>query len=143
VPASLRTSPVFSRILDDDAGHFSIRPSDSAARSTWTYRPASLVLDTVWTTESGTLVVTDALALGKHERGHEFGRWSPACLLRQLRCTGGSVSVDVEFSPRPEFGLIHPRLTPRLGAVVADGGATVLVLSTQVELGLRGGTGPG
>jgi len=111
--------PVFARLLDDDAGYFSIRPSDPAARSTWTYRPASLVLDTAWTTESGTLVVTDALALGKDERGHELGRWSPGVLLRQVRCTEGSVSVDVEFSPRPEFGLIHPRLTQRSGAGAA------------------------
>jgi len=135
--------PVFSRLLDDDAGHFSIRPSDQSARSTWRYRPSSLVLDTAWTTGTGTVVVTDALALGKDERGHELGRWSPGVLLRRVRCTEGSVSVDVEFSPRPEFGLIRPRLTQRSGTVVADGGATVLVLSTQVELGLRGGTGSG
>ncbi|CAN5642772.1 glycoside hydrolase family 15 protein [soil metagenome] len=135
--------PIFARLLDDDAGHFSIRPSDPSAASTWSYRPNSLVLETAWTTESGTLLVNDALALGKNERGHDLGRWSPGVLLRRVRCTSGSVSVDVEFAPRPEFGLIHPRLTQRSGAVVADGGATVLLLSTQLELGLGAGTGTG
>ncbi len=135
--------PVLARLLDDEAGHFSICPSESSAASTWGYRPAGLVLDTTWTSPSGSLVVTDALALGKRERGHDLGRWSPGVLLRRVRCLEGEMSIDVEFVPRPEFGLIHPRLTEAPRSVVADGGATVLVLSTEVGLEVRAGAASG
>ena len=128
--------PVLARLLDDDAGHFRIAPQAAGCTSTWAYRPDSLVLDTTWDCPDGVLVVTDAMALGARERGHELGRTSPGVLLRHARCTRGSVVVQVEFAPRPDFGLIHPRLTAVPGAVVADGGARVLVLSTDADLEL-------
>jgi len=127
---------VFGRLLDDDAGHFLIAPAAQGCTSTWRYRPASLVLDTTWTCPDGELVVTDAMALGEHERDHELGRSAPGVLLRHVRCTRGWAPVRVEFVPRPEFGLVHPRLTSSRGAVIADGGASVLVLSTQADLQL-------
>lgn len=55
-------------------------------------------------------------------------------MLRHLRCTRGVVDVSVDFVPRPEFGLVHPRLTRTRAAVVSEGGASVLVLSTDMEL---------
>ncbi|MBA3780532.1 MAG: glycoside hydrolase family 15 protein [Nocardioides sp.] len=126
---------VLGRLLDDSAGHFSITPEAPGCTSTWAYRATSLVLDTTWTCPEGELVVTDAMALGAREQGHELGRTAPGVLLRHVRCTRGSVLVRVEFAPRPEFGLVHPRLTATDGrAVVADGGATAVVLSTQMDL---------
>jgi GH15 family glucan-1,4-alpha-glucosidase len=95
-----------------------------------------MVLDTTWSRADGELVVTDALALGVRERGHDLGRTAPGVLLRRARCTRGSVSLRVEFVPRPEFGLIHPRLSSAPGVFVADGGAHVLVLSAQAQLHL-------
>ncbi len=124
---------VLARLLDDAAGHFVIAPA-SEATATWRYRPDSLVLDTTWACADGELVVSDALALGAHERGHDLGLASPGVLLRHVRCTRGAVAVRVELAPRPEFGLVHPRLTASDGAVVADGGADVLVLSTELAL---------
>ena len=129
-------APVFARILDNGAGHFLIAPAESGYSSTWRYRPSSLVLETTWTSAAGELVVTDALAMGTRERGHDLGRSAPDVLLRRAQCTRGSVPIRVEFSPRPEFGLIFPRLSAIAGAVVADGGAHVLVLSTDVPLQL-------
>ena len=126
---------VLGRLLDSSAGHFSIAPEAPGSVSTWAYRPTTLVLDTTWTCPGGELVVTDAMALGAREQGHELGRTAPGVLLRHVRCTRGSVSVRVEFVPRPEFGLVHPRLTVADGgAVVADGAATVVVLSTQLDM---------
>ncbi len=126
---------VLGRLLEASAGHFLIAPEAPGCTSTWAYRPSSLVLDTTWSCPEGELVVTDAMALGARERGHELGRTAPGVLLRHVRCTRGSVVVRVEFAPRPEFGLVHPRLTVTEGAaVVADGGATVVVLSTQMDI---------
>ncbi len=132
------SSSVFGRLLDDAAGHFLIAPTTPGFTSTWSYRASSLVLDTIWSSpdEEGQLVVSDAMALGPHEQGHELGRTAPGVLLRRVRCTRGSVQVRVEFVPRPEFGLVHPRLSHARGTVLAHGGATVLVLSTELELDL-------
>lgn len=137
------SDPVFARLLDDSAGHFLVAPVAEGCTSTWCYRQSSLVLDTTWRCPDGELVVADAMALGARERGHDLGLTSPGALLRHARCTRGSVQVRIEFVPRPEFGLIHPRLELTHGAVVARGGATVLVLSTDADVHVDGGAAVG
>ena len=125
---------VLARLLDDSAGHLSLRPADPDAQPRRRYRPQSLVLETSWTCSTGTLVVRDCLALGKSERGHDIGHGSPGALLRHARCDSGYVDVVVEWAPRPEFGLVHPRLTVTPEGVRADGGSTVLLLSTKLPM---------
>ena len=125
---------VFARLLDEEAGHFSVAPVDAVLDVTWAYRPQTLVLDTTYAGPSGELVVTDALALGEYEQGHDLGRTAPGVLLRRARCVRGTATVRVEFVPRPEWGLIHPRLRPQDGGLVAEGGAYGLVLSTDLDL---------
>lgn len=134
------SAPVFARLLDNEAGHFLIAPVGGEPASSRRYRPAGLVLETIWETPGGALMLTEAMALGRHERGHELGRSSPGVLLRLASCLRGAVIVRVEYAPRPEFGLVHPRLTTAPNAVVAHGGATMLVLSTQLEMDLDGAT---
>jgi len=130
--------PVLGRLLDEDAGHFLIAPSGGPWTSTWRYRGPGLVLETTWSGPEGELVVIDAMALGHRERGHELGHSAPGVLLRRVCCRRGSVPVRVEFAPRPEFGLVHPRLTPTAGGVIGSGAATILMLSTDATLDLRG-----
>ena len=134
------SSPVFGRLLDDAAGHFVIRPTDPQALPVVRYRPQSLVLETTWTCADGVLVVLDALALGRHERGHELGHSSPGVLLRGAECVEGSVAISWQYAPRPEFGLVHPRLRAVDGGIVSEGGATVLMLSTDTTFEVRGAT---
>jgi len=129
---------IFGRLLDEDAGHFLIAPASSGFESSWRYRDHGLVLDTTWSGPDGELVVSDALALGTRERGHDLGRVSPGVLLRQVRCVRGSVPVRVEFVPRPEYGLVHPRFDAARGAVVTYGGSATFVLSTGLEMDLAG-----
>ncbi len=71
------SAPALARLLDDDAGHFLIAPSSDAFSSSWRYRPCGLVLDTTWSSVDGELIVTDAMALGARERGHELGHSAP------------------------------------------------------------------
>ncbi|WP_434620268.1 glycoside hydrolase family 15 protein [Arthrobacter sp. A5] len=85
-------------------------------------------------------MVLDALALGAGERGHDLGRSAPGVLLRLARCTRGTVPVRVEYAPRPEYGLVHPRLARTGGSIVSRGGATVSVLSTEVDMDLADAT---
>jgi GH15 family glucan-1,4-alpha-glucosidase len=48
----------------------------------------------------------------------------------------GSVELELEFAPRPEYGIIHPLLAPQAGGLIARGGADVLVLSAPVRIEL-------
>lgn len=136
----LDSAPSLGRLLDDDAGHLLLAPSGPGWDAERRYLPQSLVLETTWTGATGQLQVHDALALGEHEHGHDLGRSSPGVLLRHARCTAGTVALRLEWAPRPEFGLVHPRLVPVPGGLCTSGGATVVQLSTDVPLRVDGAT---
>ena len=57
--------------------------------------------------------------------------------------TVGTVEVLWEYALRPEFGLVYPQLHAVDGGVVSNGGATVLVLSTDAPLTVEGSTATG
>jgi alpha,alpha-trehalase len=122
---------VLSRLLDPAGGHFSIRPAGEFEASR-RYVDQTMVLETTFTTERGTAVLTDALATGRDERGHHLGANSPGALLRSLACTEGKIEAELSYAPRPEYGLVYPILFPVPGGLVARGGATRLFLSTSV-----------
>jgi GH15 family glucan-1,4-alpha-glucosidase len=128
---------VFARLLDASAGSWSIRPA-GAAEISRRYVERSMVLETTFRTATGSVTLVDALAIGRNERGHELGAESPGVLLRQVTGTGGEVTLELEYTPRPEYGLIVPLLAPIAGGVAARGGADVLVLSSPVALVVEG-----
>ncbi|QSQ24211.1 glycoside hydrolase family 15 protein [Pyxidicoccus parkwayensis] len=128
---------VFARLLGAKAGHFSLGP-EGEARATRRYRERTLVLETTFHTPTGTVVLVDALALGSAERGHELGRASPGVLLRHVTCTEGEVTLALELSARPEYGLISPSLRARDSGVECRGGAEALLLTSAVPLRLEG-----
>jgi len=130
---------VFCRLLDPAGGHFAIRPAGEFQVSR-RYVDQTLVLETTFTTAGGTAVLTDALAVGRNERGHHLGAHSPGTLLRSLACTRGEIQVEVSYAPRPEYGLIHPVLVPVAGGLAARGGANRLFLSTSVSFGVDDAT---
>jgi GH15 family glucan-1,4-alpha-glucosidase len=123
---------VFCRLLDPAGGHFAIRPA-TEFRASRRYLDQTMVLETTFTTTGGSAVLTDALAVGRNERGHDLGTHSPSMLLRRLACTSGEIDVQVSYAPRPEYGLIHPILAPVPGGLAARGGANRLLLSTPVS----------
>ncbi|MFI9273160.1 trehalase-like domain-containing protein [Kitasatospora sp. NPDC052896] len=125
---------IFARLLDENAGHWSIRPTGQADISR-RYVEDTLVLETTFRTTTGTAVLHDALALGRRERGHALGTTSPGTLLRQITCTEGHVDIEIAYAPRPEFGLVHPVLSAVRGGLAAYGGAHVLLPSSPVDLG--------
>jgi alpha,alpha-trehalase len=128
---------LFARLLDDRAGHFSVRPVGEA-RVQRRYADGSLVLTTTFETASGTVELTDALAMGEGVRGHDLGVGSPRVLLRRAVCTRGAVEFDVDFTPRFEYGLTRPGLAPVNGGLVARGGPATLRLSTTIPLDVAG-----
>jgi GH15 family glucan-1,4-alpha-glucosidase len=130
---------VFARLLDAEAGYFSVRPA-GPFEVTRGYVDQTMAVATTFRTATGVAVLTDALAVGRNDRGHELGAGSPGVLLRRVVCTEGTVELAVEYAPRLEYGRIHPILTAVDGGLAARGGADVLVLSTPVPLAVEGAT---
>ncbi len=124
---------IFGRLLDDEAGHWWIRPTN-ATQVTRRYLDRTMVLETTFRTPTGTVAIGDALATGNGNRGHALGKGAPHLLLRRATCVEGEVELSVEYVPRPEYGLVHPLLNVVDGGVAAIGGADVLVLSSPVAL---------
>src|SRR5919197_3103958 len=107
---------VFARLLDPDAGHWSIRPTQSYT-ATRRYLPGTLVIETVFKTETGELRLTDAMAFADGQRGHDLGYDAPHELLRSVEGISGEVELRLELAPRPQYGLIMPLVR------LEDGGA--------------------
>ncbi|MEO8517621.1 MAG: glycoside hydrolase family 15 protein [Dermatophilaceae bacterium] len=133
---------VFGRLLGPEAGHWQIAPRGEW-ESTRRYVDRTLVLETTFTTAGGTLVLTDALAMGPDNGGHRLGKNVPHLLVRRVACTAGEVEAEVSYRPRPEYGLVVPLLAAVEGGVTARGGAEWLVLTTPLALELDGGAARG
>jgi len=88
---------VFGAILDRSAGHFRIGPVGGPVATSRRYLPGSLVLETSWVTETGTLVLIDALTVDRSGR-------PDSCLVRSVHCLDGQVTVEVDYAPAPDYG---------------------------------------
>ncbi len=136
------SSSSFGRLLGDEAGHWSVR-AVAATEVTRRYLDRTMVLETTFHTPTGRLVLEDALLMGSGNRGHHLGHASPHVLVRRATCAEGEVDVEVEYAPRPEYGLIHPLMQATSGGLVAKGGADILVLSSPVALDVDGSVATG
>ncbi|MEU4293180.1 glycoside hydrolase family 15 protein [Kribbella sp. NPDC026596] len=129
---------IFARLLDEDAGHWSIRPL-GPAEVRREYVEGSMVLRTTFETDRGAVELLDAMALGDSLDPHRLGENAPHALVRVVECTRGAVELDMCFRPRPEYGLIAPLLTATTGGLLATGGPARLTLSSPVSLDTEGG----
>jgi GH15 family glucan-1,4-alpha-glucosidase len=131
---------VFNRLLDPDAGHFTLRATAAGVTSTRAYVEGTLVVRTEHALPGGgTLVVHDALALEPGAAGHEIGHRSPDALVRIAEAVGGEVEVEVSFVPRLEYGLAVPRVVRRRGQIATIGGPVRLFCSDAGVLEPEGG----
>jgi alpha,alpha-trehalase len=107
---------IFARLLDPDAGHWSIRPA-GAYTAERRYLPGTLVIETTFTTDAGQVRLTDAMAFAEGQRGHDLGFDAPHELLRSVEGVSGEVDMQLELAPRPQYGLVKPLIR------LEDGGA--------------------
>ncbi len=124
---------VFARILDPDAGHWSIRPA-GRYESSRRYLPGTLVVETTFATAGGTARLTDALLFAGGQRGHALGLDAPHELARLVEGVEGRVELELELAPRPEYGLGRPLFRLGEGGVVSVGGPDRFALSAGVPL---------
>ncbi len=123
---------VFGRLLGPDAGHWSLHPDEEfwAERH---YVGDTLVLRTVFRTDSGEVTISDALALEPGARGHDIGLRSPHVLLRRVEGRSGLVQMRTELVPRMEYGRTEPHLRTHAGGVEARGGPVRLSCTGPVR----------
>jgi GH15 family glucan-1,4-alpha-glucosidase len=98
---------VFAAILDDDGGRWSIAPTADAT-ATREYVDGTLVLETTFAAETGTVRVRDAFLFADAQRSHDLGLDAPHELVRLVEGIDGDVELAMELAPRPEYGLVRP-----------------------------------
>ncbi|HVX31604.1 MAG TPA: glycoside hydrolase family 15 protein [Solirubrobacterales bacterium] len=98
---------VFGALLDRGAGRLTLRPPGVVVPISRRYRPGTLVVETTWVTDTGWLLVNDALSIASWEPtegapivAHE----SDHSLLRTITCIDGKVDVEMECLPRFDDG---------------------------------------
>ena len=103
---------VFAALLDTDkGGRFLITPAEPFA-SERRYGAGSACLYTTFRTEAGTARLTDLMVLPSEDRRCFEPQRE---LLRLLHCERGSVTFEVNYTPRPAFGLLKPQLRDARG----------------------------
>ena len=129
---------VFARILGHGAGHWRIAPSGPYEVER-VYLDDTMVLRSEFRTAAGGVVaLTDAMVFGPDERGHRIGRRSPHMVVRRVEGILGTVDMEVEFAPRPGYGLTAPVLVGGPGGLRSHGGPYAYVLSSDVPLSVLG-----
>jgi GH15 family glucan-1,4-alpha-glucosidase len=124
---------VFCAMLDErDGGAWSIT-ARSIRHSSRAYVPDTNVLVTTFITATGRVEITDCMPMEREDRGEpRRTRWH-ASIMRRVRCTAGTVDVDVELAPRFEYGAFLPRfkLTSDCTAEIVGGADALYVHASR------------
>src|SRR3954453_19617210 len=145
----------FAALLDRVAGHMILRPQGVIVPIGRRYSPGTLVIETTWVTDTGWVVVKDALTIadwvpadgdpdsrrGRPETNHESDR----SLLRTMTCIDGEVEMEMEGLPRFGYGVEGAEWSGgELGEAVASAGdGTELLLTSDMHLQIDGGAARG
>jgi GH15 family glucan-1,4-alpha-glucosidase len=136
----------FGVLLDRSAGHFKLKPRGVIVPISRRYQPGTLVIETTWVTDTGWVVVHDALTIGdwveqegpgsRPRTEHESDR----SLLRTMTCIDGEVELEMECVPRFAYGAEAASWSGgELGEAAAGGDGIELQLTSDMELELDGG----
>src|SRR5919201_4743358 len=93
------------------------------------YVPGTLVIETTFTTDTGTVRMRDAMAFAEGQRGHDLGYDAPHEVLRDVEGVAGEVELVLELAPRPEYGLIMPLIRLQDGGARTFGSGRISVRS--------------
>jgi GH15 family glucan-1,4-alpha-glucosidase len=130
------SASLFAAILDDDAGHWSIRPRGTL-RASRRYLPGTNVLETRLQTAAGAIRITDLMpVMSEPEKQRTLVPEHE--ILRIVECERGELDVEIELVPRPDYGRAHPRIRDA-GALGVRFELTrgVLVARSEIPLAIR------
>jgi GH15 family glucan-1,4-alpha-glucosidase len=144
---------IFGALLGRHAGTFRVSPSDAMVPVARRYLPGTLILETSWGTDTGWIIVRDALLMGpwRHEQKQSsVQRRIPTdyeaehVLLRTIRCVKGEVQTVAECEPVFDYGRSRVRweYTDHVyhqGEALGEGLAQTLRITSDMNLGFEGG----
>jgi GH15 family glucan-1,4-alpha-glucosidase len=125
---------LFGRLLDAGrGGSWQLHP-DEPHEVHQRYRDRTNLLDTVFATGSGVVVVTDFMPVDErsvvqHARPHNRAR-----VIRLVECLAGEMTMHHVFDPAPGFARLPVELTIEDGRLHAEAQKIHLCLSSTVEL---------
>src|SRR2546423_2064126 len=96
---------VFAALLDPDAGHFAIHPS-APFRATRRYAGDTPVLETIFETDTGAVLIRDAIIVMEG-----ISQLRPTReLVRIVENLRGNVDLEISLNVRPNYARTAPRL---------------------------------
>jgi GH15 family glucan-1,4-alpha-glucosidase len=118
--------PIFCRILDEHRGGcLTTRPRGSFKTSRHYAGPTN-ILQTTFTTSTGTVQLTDVMPVGRDSRSavHDYVHLqTPHALIRTIEGVDGHVDMESEFSPVVDFARSSARLALIDDVVTTNAGA--------------------
>jgi GH15 family glucan-1,4-alpha-glucosidase len=139
----------FGALLDRTAGKFRFAPRGVAAPLSRRYEPGTLVIETTWSTDSGWVVVRDALSIAQwidQDAAGESGVRYEAdrSLVRVATCVEGEATIDMSCEPRFNYGAEAAVWTAGgLGEAKAEAGGMKIALDSDLDLKLGQGRAEG
>ncbi|HEU4946462.1 MAG TPA: glycoside hydrolase family 15 protein [Kribbella sp.] len=114
----------FAALLgSDDNGHWRIRPRDGDARSSRHYRGDTMVLETEWSTSTGSVRVIDFMP----------PRDTAPDVVRIVQGVSGRVAMRSELRLRFDYGHVIPWVRQQDGQIIAVAGPDALALRSDVH----------
>ncbi len=144
---------MFGRVLGRHAGSFGLAPTDVRVPAARRYLPGTMVLETSWGTDSGWMIVRDALIIGpwhhSDDRSRTYRRTptdyeAEHILLRTIRCVSGEVQTTMDCEPVFDYGRKHVTWSYtnddyHQAVATAEGVEQELTLTSDMKLGFEGG----
>jgi GH15 family glucan-1,4-alpha-glucosidase len=130
---------LFGRLLDiENGGFFAIHPA-VPHEATRQYLDGTNVIETTFTTNSGTGKLLDLMpVMTEEEKRTTLTPFRQ--LLRRIEVIDGELPVEIIYAPRPDYARITPRLQQRGDSIHCGWGARVLNLRSNAEFEIDGGT---
>jgi GH15 family glucan-1,4-alpha-glucosidase len=121
----------FSALLGNEAhGYWLVAPAREVRSSSRHYRPGTLILETDFETDDGTVRVIDFMPPRSG---------GPPRLMRIVQGVSGSVPMRMELSVRPDYASIVPWVEPAPDGIVATAGPDGFRLTTALPLDVESG----
>ena len=134
---------IFAALLDRSAGMLRFAP-DERVPVARRYEPGTNVIETTWATESGWVVVRDALVVRMDGTAHSGRNRLTAdhMLIRAVHCPEGSSEIALRCDARPDYGRegLEWEVDRELGIATATAGGLELRLAADLDLEVDGGS---
>jgi alpha,alpha-trehalase len=140
---------IFGTLLDREAGYFRLGPFGVNFPAARAYEPGTHVLETTWHTQTGWVVVRDALTMGPRQGEDRVTPHTrpPAdhdadhLLVRTVTCIDGRAEIELVCEPVFDYGRTLAEWTLVDGnrhTADASGAGQTVRLQTDLELGIEG-----